>query len=131
MPLEDQSTTNITQVLSNLFGEMLLASEHSNESNSNADVSQYLTALKEHSSKNNSDSFDFGTLIKLVDGWRSKLNLTKPTEVSACNYCDGGFREFVLAYNSVHGYVSLIVSIILDLVFRNKKKQFIPLSTLS
>ncbi|CAH2042471.1 unnamed protein product, partial [Iphiclides podalirius] len=107
MPFVNSSATNITEILSNLFGEMLLASEP--ENSSNVDVSQYLSAIKEHSSKGNPENFDFGTLIKLVDGWRNKLNLTKTVEARACNYCEGSFRELVLAYNGIHGYVSLIV----------------------
>ncbi|CAH2089633.1 unnamed protein product [Euphydryas editha] len=107
MSFEDNGTSNITQALSNLFEEMLLATEESNE-NKSLDVSKFLTALKEKSTKNTHDSIDFGTLVKLVDGWRSKLNLTKPNE-ALCNYCDGNIRDIILAYNSIHGYVSLIV----------------------
>lgn len=108
MAFEENSTSNITQTLSNLFEEMLLATDESNE-NKSVDVSKFLTVLKEKSTKNNHDSIDFGTLVKLVDGWRSKLNLTKPTEAT-CDYCDGNIRDVILAYNSIHGYVSLIVS---------------------
>ncbi|XP_034835270.1 G-protein coupled receptor dmsr-1-like [Maniola hyperantus] len=107
MAYEEHSTSNITQTLSNLFEEMLLATEESNE-NKTVDVSKFLVALKGKSTKSNHESIDFGTLVKLVDGWRSKLNLTKPTE-APCNYCDGGIRDVVLAYNNVHGYFSLIV----------------------
>lgn len=109
MSLEDSS--NITQTLTSLFEEMLLASDLENENRSNVDLSQFLSALKEQSSKNAShEPLDFGTLVKLVDGWRHKLNLTKSAETT-CNYCDGSFRDLILAYNSIHGYISLIVSI--------------------
>ena len=108
MAFEENGTSNITQTLSNLFEEMLLATEESSE-NKSVDLSKFLTALKEKSTKSTHDAIDFGTLVKLVDGWRSKLNLTKPTE-PICNYCDGNIRDVVLAYNSIHGYVSLIVS---------------------
>ncbi|KPJ09637.1 Thyrotropin-releasing hormone receptor [Papilio machaon] len=109
-PVEN-GTSNITQVLSDLFGEVLLASESSDDNRSNMDVSQFLSILKQnkHSTKGSHDNLDFGTLIKLVDGWRNKLNLTKPLEPSACNYCEGSFRDVILAYNSIHGYVSLVV----------------------
>ncbi|XP_045537586.1 G-protein coupled receptor dmsr-1 [Papilio machaon] len=109
-PVEN-STSNITQVLSDLFGEVLLASESSDHNRSNVDVSQFLSILKQnkHSTKGSHDNLDFGTLIKLVDGWRNKLNLTKPLEPPACNYCEGSFRDVILAYNSIHGYVSLVV----------------------
>lgn len=109
MSLEDSS--NITQTLTSLFEEMLLASDLENENRSNVDLTQFLSALKEQSSKNAShEPLDFGTLVKLVDGWRHKLNLTKSAETT-CNYCDGSFRDLILAYNSIHGYISLIVSI--------------------
>ncbi|CAG5055600.1 unnamed protein product [Parnassius apollo] len=109
MSIDENSTSNFTQVLSNLFGEMLLATEVSDDNNTDIDLSQFITALKEHSYKSTNDGMDFGALVKLVDGWRSKLNLTKHMDTTSCNYCEGGFREFILAYNSVHGYVSLIV----------------------
>lgn len=112
---EDHTTSNITQTLSNLFEEMLLATEESNE-NKTVDISKFLVALKDKSTKSTHEPIDFGTLVKLVDGWRTKLNLTKPTEAS-CNYCDGGIRDVVLGYNSIHGYVSLIVSMSLGYTF--------------
>ncbi|CAG9795779.1 unnamed protein product [Diatraea saccharalis] len=103
------SGSNITHTLTSLFEEMLLASDLNNENRSNVDLSQFLSALKEQSSKNSShEPLDFGTLVKLVDGWRNKLNLTKSFE-PPCNYCDGSFRDFVLAYNSIHGFISLFV----------------------
>ncbi|XP_026763363.1 G-protein coupled receptor dmsr-1-like [Galleria mellonella] len=101
--------SNITHALTNLFEEMLLATEVENDNRTNIDLTQFLSALKEQSTKNNSyEPLDFGTLVKLVDGWRSKLNLTKSNEVT-CNYCEGNFRDVISAYNSVHGYISLIV----------------------
>ncbi|XP_041984573.1 G-protein coupled receptor dmsr-1-like [Aricia agestis] len=88
--------TNITQTLSSLFEEMMGGEEN----RSDVSVAKLMTALK----KPNNDTFDFGTLVKLVDGWRTKLNLSK----TDCDYCDG-FRDVVLAYNGIHGYVSLII----------------------
>lgn len=106
----EETSSNITQTLTNLFEEMLLETEMS-RNKSNVDFSHFLMALREQSSKNNShDPLDFGTLVKLVDGLRTKLNLSKPVE-SACTYCEGNFRDIILAYNSIHGYISLIVSI--------------------
>lgn len=101
--------SNISQTLSNLFEEMLLPQETA-ENRSNLDFTHFLSALKEQSSRNTShEPLDFGTLVKIVDGWRTRLNLTRPTE-AACNYCEGNFRDVVLAYNAIHGYFSLIVS---------------------
>ncbi|XP_068620576.1 G-protein coupled receptor dmsr-1-like [Battus philenor] len=102
------NSTNITKALSDFFGGMFLASETADDNSSTNDLLQYISVLKEHSSNRTSEGLDFGTLIKLVDDWRSKLNLTK-TENNTCSYCDGSFRELILAYNNIHGYVSLIV----------------------
>lgn len=109
--MSGEDGSNITQTLTNLFEEMLLETEMSGENRSNVDFSQFLSALREQSSKNSShEPLDFGTLVKLVDGWRSRLNLTRPIEPT-CTYCEGNFRDIILAYNSIHGYLSLIVSI--------------------
>lgn len=103
--------SNITQTLTNLFEEMLLETEMSGENRSNVDFTQFLSALREQNTKNNThEPLDFGALVKLVDGLRNKLNLTRPTE-PPCTYCEGNFRDVILAYNSIHGYLSLIVSI--------------------
>ncbi|KAJ0174065.1 hypothetical protein K1T71_010211 [Dendrolimus kikuchii] len=104
----EETSSNITQTLTNLFEEMLLETEMS-RNRSNVDFSHFLMALREQSSKNSShEPLDFGTLVKLVDGLRTKLNLSKPAE-SACTYCAGNLRDVILAYNSIHGYISLIV----------------------
>ncbi|XP_045523582.1 G-protein coupled receptor dmsr-1-like [Pieris brassicae] len=108
MAYEENNTSNITQALTNLFEEVLFATE-SPGGNKSLNVSQFLSALKERSTRHNQE-IDFGTLVKLVDGWRTKLNLTKNSE-PLCNYCDGNFRDIVLAYNSIHGYISLIVCV--------------------
>lgn len=105
----DYNSSNITQALSNLFKEMLIATEDTSSNNSNDNLSQFLSSLKEQTTKNTShDPIDFGTLVRLVDGWRNKFNLTKTPELP-CNYCEGGFRDVILAYNSIHGYISLMV----------------------
>lgn len=117
MSIDTNDHSNITQALSNLFKEMLIATEE--ESSSNVNLSQFLSVLRGQTSKNIShEPVDFGTLVKLVDGWRNKFNLTKVSE-PPCNYCDGSFRDVILAYNSIHGYISLIVSfcyIILNII---------------
>lgn len=101
--------SNISQTLSSLFEEMLLPQE-TTENRSNLDITHFLSALKGQSSRNTShEPLDFGTLVKIVDGWRTRLNLTRPAEAT-CNYCEGNFRDVILAYNAIHGYFSLIVS---------------------
>lgn len=106
MAYEENATSNITQALTNLFEEMLYATGSSG-GNKTLNMTQFLSALKERSTKHNHE-IDFGTLVKLVDGWKTKLNFTKSPE--PCNYCDGSFRDLLLAYNSIHGFISLIVS---------------------
>ncbi|CAG9795782.1 unnamed protein product [Diatraea saccharalis] len=53
-------------------------------------------------------SANFGEVLKALETWRNEYQ-----NVSAYNgcekYCSGGFRELVLAYNNIHGYVSLVV----------------------
>ncbi|XP_037962098.2 G-protein coupled receptor dmsr-1 [Plutella xylostella] len=44
----------------------------------------------------------------LVDGLRNSYNLSKNAQAS-CTYCEGSFRDVILAYNSIHGYISLMV----------------------
>ncbi|CAG9123735.1 unnamed protein product [Plutella xylostella] len=44
----------------------------------------------------------------LVDGLRNSYNLSKSAQAS-CTYCEGSFRDVILAYNSIHGYISLMV----------------------
>lgn len=111
--MSGEETSNITQTLTNLFEEMLLETEMSAENRSNVDFPQFLAALKVQSSKNSShEPLEFGAWVKLFDGLRNRLNLTRATE-PPCTYCDGSFRDFILAYNSIHGYISLIVSIVI------------------
>lgn len=45
-------------------------------------------------------------IVKMVADAKSELNLTL-----TCGYCEGSFRDVIQAYNKVHGYVSLLVSI--------------------
>lgn len=116
--MNEDDTSNITQTLTNLFEEMLLETEMSGENRSSLDFAQFLSALRVQNTKNSSvETFDFGTLVKIVDGWRSRWNLTRPIE-PACTYCEGNFRDIILAYNSIHGYLSLIVS--MTIVFNTK-----------
>lgn len=104
----EENPSNITHSLSNLFGEMLMGND-GRENRSN-DFNMFLSAFKEQTTRNIShEPLDFGTLVRLVDGLRNKLNLTKSPD-SVCNYCEGNFRDIVLAYNNIHGYISLMVS---------------------
>lgn len=108
--MSGDDTSNITQTLTNLFEEMLLETEMSGENRTNLDFAKFLSALRVQTTKNSTQELDFGALVKFVDGFRSRLNLTRSSE-PACTYCDGNFRDIILAYNGIHGYLSLIVSI--------------------
>lgn len=116
--MSEDDFSNITQTLTNLFEEMLVETEMSGENRTNLNLTQFLLSLRVQNTKNSShEPPDYGALLKLFDGLRSQLNLTRSSE-PACTYCDGNFRDIILAYNSIHGYLSLIVSNLLDYIFK-------------
>ncbi|XP_037962349.2 G-protein coupled receptor dmsr-1-like [Plutella xylostella] len=63
------------------------------------------TTIKTHNRSASHKPLDW---TALVDGLRNSFNLTRTAEAS-CNYCEGSFRDVILAYNSIHGYISIIV----------------------
>ena len=113
--MSGDNVSNITQTLTNLFEEMLLETEMSGENRTNLDFALFLSKLRVQSTKNSTQE-PWDALLKIVDGLKTKFNLTGPNEL-ACTYCDGNFRDIILAYNSIHGYLSLIVSITLRYIF--------------
>lgn len=56
-------------------------------------------------------SIRFEDALKALEDWRHKFNISVIKECDKCQYCSGEFRDFILAYNSVHGYVSLLVCV--------------------
>ncbi|XP_041984830.1 G-protein coupled receptor dmsr-1-like [Aricia agestis] len=53
---------------------------------------------------------DIGEWLKVLEDMRSKYNIT--VSVKGCDftdYCAGEFRSVILAYNSVHGYISFLI----------------------
>ncbi|KAI8419994.1 hypothetical protein MSG28_008597 [Choristoneura fumiferana] len=52
-------------------------------------------------------------VLTVLEDWRSKYNISVTrsisNECSTVDYCSGEFRDIILAYNSIHGYVSLLV----------------------
>lgn len=113
MAIDADTAQNITKVFSSIFQE--IASDESTN-RSTFDLYQFLSSasLRIQTKNISHEHFDFGALVKLVNGLKNKLNLTKSPE-STCDYCSGSFRDIVLAYNSIHGYFSLLVSKLLFL----------------
>ncbi|XP_063385893.1 G-protein coupled receptor dmsr-1-like isoform X2 [Cydia fagiglandana] len=110
MAVDVEASPNITQTLSSLLQEMFIATDDADNNRSTVDLSQFLSALRVQTRNTTHEHLDFGAIVKLVDGLRNKLNLTKSSEIS-CNYCSGSFRDVVLAYNGLHGYFSLLVCV--------------------
>lgn len=71
------------------------------------DDSRLLILLKQ---KENNHTPSIGDWLKTLEDLRNKFNISIIKECDGLDYCSGDFREFVLAYNNVHGYISLLVS---------------------
>ncbi|XP_072942915.1 G-protein coupled receptor dmsr-1-like [Epargyreus clarus] len=56
-----------------------------------------------------SNSSNIGEVLKVLESWRNKYNISVVKECSRSDYCSGEFRDLVLAYNNIHGYVSLLI----------------------
>lgn len=54
-------------------------------------------------------SSNIGAVLKALEDWRNKYNISVVKECGHSEYCSGQFRDLILAYNSIHGYVSLLV----------------------
>lgn len=54
-------------------------------------------------------SANIGEVLRVLEDWRSKYNISVVKECERSEYCSGEFRDLILAYNSIHGYVSLLV----------------------
>ncbi|XP_013136979.1 PREDICTED: probable G-protein coupled receptor 139 [Papilio polytes] len=97
--------TNKSQILYNIFQEILAASGNSSDSQS-INETKILSVLREQTAKGQGNNLG-SILVKVVSDAQSKLNLTiKP---DPCGYCDGDFRHVIETYNGIHGYVSLLV----------------------
>ncbi|XP_026320541.1 sex peptide receptor-like [Hyposmocoma kahamanoa] len=48
-------------------------------------------------------------LLQVLESYRNKYNISVKKECQLSEYCSGEFRDLILAYNNVHGYVSLLV----------------------
>lgn len=73
------------------------------------DDPRFISLLK-HRGYNHSASF--GEVLKALNDWRNRYNISVYKECDRFDYCSGDFRELILAYNNIHGYVSLLVSLL-------------------
>ena len=67
---------------------------------------QFIAILK-HRAPNQTN---MGYVVKALEDFRSRYNISVVKECEKSEYCSGEFRDLILAYNSIHGYVSLLVS---------------------
>ncbi|XP_063366490.1 G-protein coupled receptor dmsr-1-like [Cydia amplana] len=60
---------------------------------------------------NGKNRSSFKDVLVALEDWRSRNNISVRvgSECSELDYCSGEFRDIILAYNSIHGYVSLLV----------------------
>ncbi|CAG5055581.1 unnamed protein product [Parnassius apollo] len=97
--------SNKSQILFNIFQEILAASGNCSDSQS-INETKIISVLREQASQGKGNNLG-SVLVKVVTDAQSKLNLTiKP---DSCGYCDGDFRDIIETYNGIHGYVSLLV----------------------
>lgn len=95
--------TTKSQTFLEIFQDILAASGNSSDS---LNQSQIISVLRKQA---NNGGDDLETLLfKVMNEARNQLNLSLSPDT--CGYCDGDFREVIEAYNSIHGYVSLLVS---------------------
>lgn len=56
-------------------------------------------------------SANLGEVLRVLEDWRNKYNISVVKECERSEYCSGEFRDLILAYNNIHGYISLLVRI--------------------
>ncbi|XP_068620715.1 G-protein coupled receptor dmsr-1-like isoform X2 [Battus philenor] len=97
--------TNKSQILYNIFQEILAATGNSTDTQS-INETKILSVLREQATKGQGNNIG-SILVKVVNDAKSKLNLTiKP---DSCGYCAGDFRNVIETYNGIHGFISLLV----------------------
>ncbi|CAH0713261.1 unnamed protein product, partial [Brenthis ino] len=70
------------------------------------DDSRLLILLKQ---KENNHTPSIGDWLKTLEDLRNKFNISIIKECDGLDYCSGDFRNFILTYNNVHGYISLLI----------------------
>lgn len=97
--------SNKSQMLMDIFQEILAAS--GNASDSGINETQIVSVLREQAVRGGRGDEIESLLVKMMRDAKSRLNLSlKP---DTCGYCEGDFRDIIMAYNGIHGYVSLLV----------------------
>lgn len=85
-----------------IFQEILAASGNSSDNSINE--TQIVSVLREQAMKGGHGGEIENLLVKMM----KDANL--PLKPDTCGYCEGNFRDVIMAYNGIHGYVSLLVS---------------------
>ncbi|XP_013162606.1 PREDICTED: sex peptide receptor-like [Papilio xuthus] len=57
----------------------------------------------------NNQSIKINELLRTLEDWRNRYNITVIKECDRSDYCSGEFRDVILGYNAIHGYVSLLI----------------------
>ncbi|CAG5029288.1 unnamed protein product, partial [Parnassius apollo] len=57
----------------------------------------------------NNHSTKIGELLRALEDWRNRYNISVIKECDRSDYCSGEFRDVIVAYNGIHGYVSLLI----------------------
>ncbi|CAB3234911.1 unnamed protein product [Arctia plantaginis] len=92
---------NKSRTLMEIFQEIYAAS--GNTSGSSINETQIVSVLREQAMKGERHEDEIGDLlVKMM----KDANL--PLKPDTCGYCEGNFRDVIMAYNSLHGYVSLL-----------------------
>ncbi|OWR46065.1 G-protein coupled receptor dmsr-1-like [Danaus plexippus] len=66
-----------------------------------------LVSLIKHRGTN--QSTNIGDWLRALEDLRNKYNISLVKECDRSDYCSGEFRDLILAYNSIHGYISLLI----------------------
>ncbi|KOB78054.1 Neuropeptide receptor A20, partial [Operophtera brumata] len=66
----------------------------------------FISVLKHRGSNN---SANIGEVLRVLEDWRNRYNISVVKECERSEYCSGEFRDLILAYNSIHGYVIYFV----------------------
>ncbi|KAG6456765.1 hypothetical protein O3G_MSEX009945 [Manduca sexta] len=56
-------------------------------------------------------STNIGEVLRVLEDMRNRYNISVVKECERSEYCSGEFSDLILAYNNIHGYVSLLVCI--------------------
>lgn len=70
------------------------------------DDSRLLTLLQNKENK----SSNLEEWLRTLEDFRNKYNISVVKECDRFDYCSGEIRNLIVSYNSIHGYISLLVS---------------------